>query len=175
MVSTSFWSADGMPISTEQFLQNMFGALPQFFKDENELRQIWSNPTTRKVFLDKIAMEGFEIEQLETLQKMVDAENSDLFDVLAYIAFTKKPITRMERIENTKYDIFEGLDHKHKEFVEFVLAKYQERGVEELDEEKLPDLLNLKYHSISDAEKLLGGVDNIRTLFFNFQKNLYSK
>lgn len=175
MVSTSFWSADGMPISTEQFLQNMFGSLPQFFKDENELRQIWSNPTTRKIFLDKIAMEGFEIEQLETLQKMVDAENSDLFDVLAYIAFTKKPITRLERIENTKYDILEGLDQKHREFIEFVLAKYQERGVEELDEEKLPDLLNLKYHSISDAEQLLGGVDTIRSIFFNFQKNLYSK
>jgi type I restriction enzyme R subunit len=67
----------------------------------------------------------------------------------------------------------DGLQEKQREFVEFVLAKYQERGVEELDEEKLPDLLNLKYKAISDAERLLGEVDEIRSLFFNFQKELY--
>ena len=175
MVSTSFWSADGMPLSTEQFLNNMFGTLPHFFKDERELRQVWSNPTTRKVFLEKIAEEGFEMEQLETLQKLVNAENSDLYDVLAYVAFAKQPITRVERIQQTKNDIFEGLDQKHIEFIEFVLAKYQEKGVEELDEEKLPQLLSLKYHAISDAERTLGGVDLIRSTFFAFQRNLYSK
>lgn len=47
-------------------------------------------------------------------------------------------------------------------------------GVEELAEEKLPNLLKLKYHAIADAEKELGGVDKIRIIFFAFQKNLYS-
>jgi type I restriction enzyme R subunit len=175
MVQTSFWSADGKPISTEEFLNNMFGVLPTLFKDEKELRTIWSNPTTRKVFLDKLSELGFGKEQLESIQKIVNAENSDLFDVLEYVAFAFQPISRAERIQNTKDDIFEGLDQKHREFIEFVLAKYQERGVEELDEEKLPQLLNLKYHAISDAEKTLGGVDSIRSIFFNFQKMLYSK
>ncbi|MEN9921639.1 MAG: hypothetical protein RLZZ517_617 [Candidatus Parcubacteria bacterium] len=175
MVSTSFWSADGKPISVEEFLQNMFGVLPSFFKDENELRIIWSNPVTRKVFLDKIAELGFGKEQLESIQQMIDAENSDLFDVLGYIAFALEPISRAERIQKTKYDILEGLDEKHREFIEFVLAKYQERGVEELDEEKLPQLINLKYHAISDAEKVLGSVESIRSTFFDFQRSLYSK
>lgn len=175
MISTSFWSADGKPISVEEFLQNMFGVLPSFFKDENELRTIWSDPITRKVFLDKIAELGFGKEQLESIQQMIDAENSDLFDVLGYIAFAIEPISRAERIQKTKYDILEGLNEKQREFIEFVLSKYQERGVEELDEEKLPQLLNLKYHAISDAEKSLGSVELIRSTFFNFQKNLYSK
>lgn len=175
MVKTSFWGADGKPISAEEFLQNMFGVLPEFFKDEKELRVIWSNPQTRKVFLDKLGEMGFGKEQLESVQKIINAENSDLFDVLGYIAFALQPITRTERIQNTKYDIFDGLDSKHKEFIEFVLAKYQERGVEELDEEKLPQLLKLKYDAISDAEKNLGSVDKIRTAFFDFQKLLYSK
>jgi len=173
MIQTSFWSADGKPISVEEFLNKMFGVLPDFFKDENELRTIWSNPTTRKVFLDKIAELGFGKEQLESIQKMIDAENSDLFDVLGYVAFALQPITRAERIQNTKYDILGGLPEKHREFIEFVLAKYQERGVEELGEEKLSDLLKLKYHAISDAERLLGGVDQIRSLFFSFQRELY--
>jgi type I restriction enzyme, R subunit len=175
MVQTSFWSADGKPISAEEFLHNMFGVLPSLFKDENELRTIWSNPQTRKAFLDKLGDLGYGKDQLESIQKIINAENSDLFDVLGYIAFALQPITRAERIQNTKYDILDGLDEKHREFIEFVLAKYQERGVEELDEEKLPQLLNLKYHAISDAERTLGGVELIRSNFFTFQKHLYSK
>ncbi len=38
MISTSFWSADGKPISAEEFLNNLFGELPKLFKDEEELR-----------------------------------------------------------------------------------------------------------------------------------------
>ena len=41
MTATSFWSADGRPISANQFLESLFGTLPEFFKDEDELRKIW--------------------------------------------------------------------------------------------------------------------------------------
>ncbi len=174
MISTSFWGANGKPISIEEFLNNMFGALPDFFKSEDELREIWSNPITRKVFLEKLADAGYGKEELETLQSVVDAEDSDLFDVLSYISFAIQPITREERVTGTKRLILRNLDEKQKEFLNFVLAKYIEDGVEELDEEKLPQLLNLKYQAITDAEKILGGVDRIRSTFFDFQKSLYS-
>jgi len=173
MISTSFWSADGKPISIQEFMDNMFGAMPEFFKSEEELRKIWSNPTTRKAFLEKMSEKGFGKDDLETLQKMIDAEQSDLFDVLTYISFLTKPISRVERVEQSKDRIFEGLDEKQKEFLDFVLSKYQEKGVEELDEEKLPVLLNLKYHAIANAEQSLGDVDSIRSVFFNFQRELY--
>ncbi len=174
MISTSFWNADGKPISAEQFLKNMFGALPEFFKSESDLRKIWSNPVTRKAFLEQISTLGYGKEELEALQKLIDAEDSDLFDVLAYISFNTPPITREERVTESKQNIFNPLDRKEREFLEFVLSKYVERGVEELDEEKLPQLLNLKYRSIADAEKTLGGVEKIRSTFFDFQKVLYS-
>lgn len=175
MVSTSFWSVEGRPISVEEFMNNMFGAMPEFFKDEEELRKIWSDPTTRKTFLDKIAAIGYGKDELETLQKMIDAEQSDLFDVLTYISFLIKPISRVERVSQTKEKIFKGLNERQKEFLDFVLSKYEEKGVEELDEEKLPILLNLKYHAIADAEKSLGDVQQIRKIFFAFQKDLYAK
>ena len=69
MISASFWNADGRPISTEEFLNNMFGKLPEFFKSENELRKIWANPVTRKVFLDKIAESGYGKDALEPYRK----------------------------------------------------------------------------------------------------------
>ena len=175
MISTSFWSADGKPISVQEFMDNMFGAMPEFFKSEEELRKIWSNPTTRKVFLEKIAEIGYGKDELETLQKMIDAEQSDLFDVLTYISFLTQPISRAQRVEKAKDKIFEDLNEKQKEFLSFVLSKYEEKGVEELGEEKLPILLNLKYHAIANAEQLLGSVESIRSTFFDFQKNLYAK
>src|SRR3989339_390712 len=175
MISTSFYSADGKPISIQEFMDNMFGAMPEFFKSEEELRKIWSNPTTRKAFLDSIAEKGFGKDELEILQKMIDAEQSDLFDVLTYVSFLTQPISRTQRVEQSKDKIFKGLNEKQKEFLDFVLSKYEEKAVEELDEEKLPVLLNLKYHAIANAEQSLGSVDSIRSIFFAFQKNLYAK
>ena len=149
MIATSFWSADGKPVSVQEFMDKLFGAMPDFFKSEEELRAIWSNPVTRKVFLEKIAALGYGKDELETLQKMIDAEQSDLFDVLSYVSFLTPPVSRVERAVLAKGHVYEGLEEKQKEFLDFVLSKYEERGVDELDEEKLPVLLNLKYHAMA--------------------------
>ncbi|MBN1391206.1 MAG: DEAD/DEAH box helicase family protein, partial [Sedimentisphaerales bacterium] len=158
MISTSFWSADGKPISSEEFLKNLFGRLPEFFKSEDELRKIWSYPMTRKALLNNLADAGYGKDELAAIQKMINAEKSDLFDVLEYISFAVKPITRESRVAGAQSKIFAMLNNRQKEFLEFVLSKYIETGVEELDQEKLPDLLALKYHAISDATEILGGV-----------------
>jgi len=174
MIQTSFWSADGKPISAEEFLHNLFGKLPEFFKDEDELRKIWSNPITRKVLLDKLAEAGYGMNELKTLQQLIDAENSDIFDVLEYISFAIKPISREERVARAQSSIFKSLDNKQKEFLEFVLSKYIETGIEELDQEKLPDLLKIKYFTINDATELLGDVKEIRATFIGFQQHLFA-
>lgn len=174
MISTSFWGADGKPVSSEEFLQEMFGVLPEFFKNESELREIWSNPITRKAFLSRITEMGYGLDQLTSLQKMIDAENSDLFDVLAYVAFSIRPISRQQRAEESKKIMSESLNQNQKEFLNFVLDRYVNEGVSELDEEKLPALLNLQFETIIDAEQALGGVDMIRKNFFMFQKVLYT-
>lgn len=176
MMSTSFWSADGTPISAEEFLNNLFGELPNLFKSEEELRTLWSNPTTRKVLLAKLDDAGFGKEELTTLQKLIDAEKSDLFDVLEYVFNSDiKPMTRDERVAAAQATIFAILNDQQKEFIAFVLSKYIETGVEELDQDKLPFLLTNKYQSLEDAKAILGDVKNISSLFIEFQKHLYKK
>ena len=175
MISTSFWGADGNPLSSEEFITKVYGVLPDLFKNEEELRKIWSNPITRKEFLKRLFDLGIDLEQLDNIQKVVNAEDCDLFDVLSYLSYNTPLITRQQRIANSKESIFEGVDDKNKEFLNFVLSKYEEKGVEELDEEKLPQLLNLKYNAISDAINILGEVDSIRSTFFDFQEHLYAK
>ena len=173
MVSTSFWSADGQPISVEQFMQNLYGKLPEFFSNEEELRTIWSNPITRKSFLEKLDAAGYGKDTLLSLQELIEAENSDLFDVLEYVAYNVTPISRLARVENAMSSLNNTLDTQHTEFLDFVLSKYIETGVDELDQEKLPQLLLLKYQSINDATDSLGGIDRIRDTFIGFQKYLY--
>jgi len=174
MISTSFWSADGTPISAEEFLQNLFGSLPDFFKSEEELRTIWSNPLTRKILLNKLDAAGFGKEELSILQTLIDAEKSDIFDVLEYVFNSDiKPITRAARVEASQATIFAVLNEKQKEFIQFVLKKYIESGVDELDQEKLPVLLTSKYQSFEDAGVVLGDLSKVRDLFIEFQKYLY--
>jgi type I restriction enzyme R subunit len=176
MISTSFWSADGKPISAEDFLNNLFGELPKLFTSEEELRTIWSNPTTRKILLEKLDDAGFGKEELATLQKLIDAEKSDLFDVLEYVFNSEiQPMTREERVAAAEATIFAILNEQQKEFIEFVLRKYVETGVGELDQDKLPLLLTNKYQSLEDAKAILGDVKNISSLFIEFQKHLYLK
>ena len=176
MIATSFWSADGRPISAEDFLNNLFGELPNLFKSEDELRTLWSNPITRRTLLEKLDAAGFGKDELTTLQKLIDAEKSDLFDVLEYVFNSDiKPMTREARVAAAQATIFALLDNKQKEFIEFVLSKYIETGVEELDQEKLPILLTNKYQSLEDAKDILGNVANISKLFIEFQQHLYKQ
>lgn len=176
MIATSYWSADGTPISAEEFLHNLFGTLPELFKSEEELRTLWSNPLTRRTLLDKLASAGYGKNELHILQQLIDAEKSDLFDVLEYVFNSDiKPITREQRVASAQSSIFALLNDRQKDFIEFVLTKYIETGVEELDQEKLPILLQHKYQSLPDAQAALGDLIKVKDIFINFQKYLYQQ
>lgn len=175
MATTSFLDGNGNPISAEQFIENLFGVLPQFFKDEAHLREIWSNPSTRRELRARLADAGFGSEQLGEIQKLIDAEKSDVFDVLEYVAYAVAPMTREERAAGARSNIFTFLNTEQREFLDFVLSKYVDSGVDELDEAKLPHLLTLKYYTFDDAPDALGGVEEIRSTFVDFQKHLYTR
>jgi type I restriction enzyme R subunit len=176
MMSTTFWHPDGTPMSAQQFMENLFGKLPEFFTNERELRRIWSEPDTRKKLLDGLADKGFGHEQLVEMQKIIDADKSDLFDVLAYVAYARPPITRKDRADKAKVDINSSFNVKQQAFLDFVLSHYVTGGVEELDMEKLSPLLRLKYHnSIADAVNDLGRPEEIGKVFSGFQKYLYQE
>lgn len=176
MVSTSFWSADGKPISAEEFLGNLFGELPKLFNNEEELRKLWSTPLTRRTLLNKLEEAGFPKSDLLTLQQLVNMEKSDLYDVLEYV-FNGDYIamTREARAKAAEATIFALLNEKQKEFISFVLSKYIETGIDELDQDKLPILLTNKYQSLEDAKDILGDAANISKLFIDFQQYLYGE
>ncbi len=176
MMVTSFWHPDGTPMSALQFMELLFGKLPEFFRDEAELRAIWSAPETRKRLLEGLAEKGFGKDQLTEMQKIIDAEKSDIFDVLAHVAYAIPPVTREVRATNAKVYINTIFGVKQRVFLDFVLSHYVSVGVEELDQEKLTPLLRLMYRdSIADAVADLGSPEEIGRVFAGFQKYLYQQ
>jgi type I restriction enzyme R subunit len=172
--STMFYSVDGKPMSLIEFIQSLYNtlALPEFFKDEAELRALWSAPVTRLRLLERLEGAGFSKADLIEIQTLIDAEESDLFDVLEYIRFALTPVTRKERSELSVNKLDE-LTENQRAFVEFLADQYEARGVDELEESRLERLLEAKYSNVVDGIGKLGGVDVVRKLFLNFQANLY--
>lgn len=174
MMMTTFWHPDGTPMSAQQFMEMLFGKLPEFFKDEAELRSLWSAPDTRKKLLQGLSERGFGHDQLAEMQKIIDAEKSDIFDVLAHVAYAKPPVTREVRAANAKGNIVASFNAKQQGFLDFVLQHYVRVGVGELDQDKLTPLLRLKYHnSLADAVADLGAPEQIGNVFAGFQRFLY--
>jgi type I site-specific restriction endonuclease len=144
--------------------------------EEAALRAIWSAPDTRKRLLQGLAENGFGPEQLNEMQNIIDAEKSDLFDVLAHVACALPPLTREVRATNARVHINTRFSAKQRVFLDFVLQHYVSVGVEELDQDNLVPLLMLKYHnSLADAVADLGGrPEEINKAFAGFQQYLYS-
>lgn len=171
-VKTTFWSPDGTPIGHEEFLNQLYGELKKMLADEAELRKIWSLPSTRKKLLDELKDKGYTAAQFEDLREVVRGKDSDLYDVLSFIAYNKNLVPRLERANRVSVQLHD-YNAKQQAFLNFVLTQYVRDGVEELDDKKLPELLELKYKAIADAKRELGSIKSIREQFIGFQAYLY--
>lgn len=136
--------------------------------------ELWTNPVTRNELLKRLEAAGCYKDDLIKLQELIDAEDSDLFDVLEYIAYANPPVSRAARVASTKSNIFNLLNDKQREFVSFVLRNYVSEGVDELDVGKLSTVLTARYGSINAAQHELGNAHAIRKTFVDFQQHLYA-
>ena len=172
--SVMYWSPDGAPITAREFVERMFDDLPQFFENEDRLREIWSDPTTREKLLSDLSEAGYDAEKLDSMKDLIDAKDSDVYDILAFVAYAVETRTRLERVFKARRAISEAFnDSKQREFIDFVLEKYVEDGVRELAESKMRTLIELRYSTISDAALVLGSPKIIRDTFVGFQRYLY--
>ena len=174
--SVMYWSPDGKPITAKEFVERMFDDLPRFFEDEDQLREIWSNPDTREKLLTDLAEASYDKEKLEGMKDLIDAKDSDVYDVLRFVAYASEAISRKERVAQA-HPIIESeyKNDNQQQFIDFILEKYVEDGVGELSPSKMRSLLELKYNTVSDAAALFGSAGVIRETFIGFQKYLYQE
>ena len=172
--SDMFWGPDGVPVSAEDFLKMMFGKLPDFFNDEADLREQWSSPITRRELLNKMADQGYGEDVLKQIRSLIDAEGCDLLDVLEYIAFQKRPIQRAVRVQNA--NLFSGKQTPEQvAFIQYLTSVYIKAGIDELEADRLPKLMANKYGTILEGTNALGGIEQAKGTFYDFQRSLYQQ
>jgi type I restriction enzyme R subunit len=171
--SVMYWFGD-KPITAKEFVERLFSDLPQFFEDEEQLREIWSDPTTRERLLESLAEAGYDEDKLDGMKELIDAQHSDVYDVLRYVAYAREAISRENRVSTTRSKINTTFgNYKQQEFIAFILERYIEDGAGELATSKMRSLIELKYHTIGDAVQEFGTTAAIRETFVGFQKYLY--
>lgn len=166
-----FWGKDGKLVSTQEFVNEMFGDLPSFFTSIDDLKQKWAYPESRAELLVKMGGAGYGMDVLEQLRSLIGVDDCDLLDVLEYIAYEVEPINRRERAMSA--DALPDLTPAQEAFVKYVSQAYVDKGINELELRSLPTHMQLKFGSVAEAVAELGGIDKARTTFRNFQKSLY--
>ena len=174
-MSSTYFYVDGKPISAEDFLRRLFDTikLPELLESEEKLRELWSNPMTRRDLMQKLEAAGCYKDDLIKLQELISAEDSDLFDVLEYVAFAAPPVSRKARVETSRDNIYNLLTPVQREFIDYVLRNYVKVGVDELDIGNFTTLISAKYGGNHEAEKQLGSLLETRQAFIDFQQQLY--
>lgn len=177
-VEIRYIDENGKPLSLQEFVERLITQLPGLFKSIDELRQIWSDPDERDILLDKLVQAGFDKEQLVTLRRMFEAEDCDLFDLLAFLAFEQPMATRKARADNVRNNdiFFSRYQHeKAKHFLHFVLKRYEQVGSTELSRQRLPALIELSgLGTTKDASQAFGGKPiQLLAAFKQLQQQLY--
>ncbi|PVH30321.1 EcoAI/FtnUII family type I restriction enzme subunit R [Pararhodobacter oceanensis] len=171
--TTTYWNADGKPITAAQLVNQLFGHLSNLVADEEQLRDLWSNPDNRERFLSQLLDRGFDQSRLRDIRRLIDATDSDIYDVLAYVLFATSPQTRTARADRTRSTALNSVDAPMRDFLLGVLKSYEEHGSPELATGKLKDYLTARYGTTADAKARLGDIANIRTAYFDIQGELY--
>ena len=177
-IETRYIDESGKPLTTLQFLEKLIGFIPDLYQSEDELRSLWSKPETREDLLIKLAESGIDEEQLDILKKIFEAENSDIFDVLLHISYECSLITRSQRAKHAKddndfFEVFGNL--KARDFLRFILERYETDGIKELKRERLSSLIELNnLGTTKEAAKVFGSAQNLIDAFYKLQENLYS-
>ncbi len=173
IASTTYWSPEGKPISAQEFLERLFGDLTGIVTDEDQLRAVWSDPDTRDHFVSQLSDRGYDQERLNDIRRLVDAPDSDLFDVLNYALFTRPPKTRHERADSVRTDGIVVTVGDMKELLLAILNAYEAQGENELSNGNLGNFLSARYGSVGEGKAKLGGLSAVKQAFIKMQKALY--
>lgn len=174
IATTSYWSSEGRPISGVEFLKRLFGDLTQMIPDEDALRAAWSDPDNREAFLGQLLDRGYDEERLDDMRQLIDAKDSDLFDVLAYILFTNPPVTRVTRATVTEAKGLSEFDGELQALLVAILRAYVVNGERELGTKKLGQYLIARYGSVAEGRAKLGDLAVIKDAYKRMQAALYS-
>ncbi len=171
--ATTYWSADGKPITVQQFMQRLFGDLEGLVGSEDDFRTIWSKPDRREHLIEQLSDRGYDADRLEDIRHMVDAPHSDLFDVFSYILYDLPAKIRSDRAASVQTEGDVGNTDEMKALLLGILGAYERNGESELASNKLSEFMKARYGSVSEGKNQLGGLAAVKAAYLRLQETLY--
>jgi len=167
MMMTTFWHPDGTPMSAQQFMELLFGRLPDFFQGRGRLRAIWSAPDTRKKLLQGLAEKGLAVRQLarDAEDHRRPAREIMLFRCAAHVLLRPAALTpRRTRCKGQSHYNIRLFNSKSAGLPRLCCCRTTSAWASrQLDQEKLTALITAQVSRlIADAVADLGKADEIR-------------
>ena len=157
-------------VEYSQFAKEQINTL---FNTVDELKKSWNDIERRKLLIENLEDRGLSIDQLYEITKQYDA---DPFDLLCFVAYDLKPLTRKERAEllrKNKTDYFNHYSEKAKVVLSLILDKYVEYGLKEIQ----PSIIKVEPISrIGNPLEIIsefGGIENFKKSITDIQRMLY--
>jgi type I restriction enzyme, R subunit len=165
--------ADGRLV-TMQFTQYAKEQITTLFPTENALTQNWCNTDTRNKIIEQLQEAGISFEQLADITKLKDAS---MFDILRFVAYDLKPLTRRQRADlliKNKPDFLTQYSEKAQQIINLIVDKYVEFGEEQLR----PDIIAVdpftQFGNNIEITNQFGGVPNFINTINQIQVLLYA-
>jgi type I restriction enzyme R subunit len=112
--------------------------LGQFVSLDDFLKR-WTEAERKQVILDDLRDFGVDLDVLENA--VPNAQEFDVFDLVAHIAWDAKPLTRRERANNVKKrNYFAKYGEQARAVLEALLEKYAEHGIADIEDAAILEL-----------------------------------
>ncbi|KAF5053288.1 Type III restriction enzyme, res subunit [anaerobic digester metagenome] len=161
-------------LRTIQFTQYAKEQITTLFPSINEFKSKWNNLEERKHILEELENNGVSVDQLMEITRNKDA---DPFDLLCFVAFDLKPLTRKQRadlLKKNKPDLFQDLSEKAKDVLNLILEKYVEYGPNQLR----PDIISVdpisEKGNAYEIVNEFGGIEQFKKIIEEIQTLLYA-
>ncbi len=162
-------------LKTVQFTQYAKDQITTMFPSMNDFRNKWNDLEERQHILDELENNGISIEQLMDITKQQDV---DPFDLLCFVAFDLKPLTRKQRadlLKKNKPDIFAHYSERAKDVLNLILEKYVDYGLNQIR----PDIISVEpitqQGNPIEIVNEFGGMDEFKKAISELQTLLYAE
>ena len=161
-------------LRTVQFTQYAKDTITEMFPTPEAFKSKWEDLGHRPHILKQLENHGID---LEHLKEVFNQKALDPFDLLCYVAFNLKPLTRKqraERLKNNKPDLFAEYSEKAREVIDLIINKYVELGWNQLKPEVIQvEPIASKGNALEIANEF-GGVEKLQLAIDRIQKWLYA-
>jgi type I restriction enzyme, R subunit len=162
-------------LRTVQFTQYAREQITTMFPSMNDFRSKWNDLQERQHILDELENNGISIEQLMDITKQQDV---DPFDLLCFVAFDLKPLTRKQRADlfkKNKPDFFAHYSERAKDVLNLILEKYVDYGLNQIR----PDIISVEpiaqQGNPIEIVNEFGGMDEFKKAISELQTLLYAE